>query len=245
MNLLVVDDEYYIVQGILNYLDRDQLGFEEIYTAYSAEQARHILEKKIIDVMICDIEMPKENGLELMDWMRRQNIWVTTIVLSGHQRFDYAQTALELHCYSYILKPVTKAKLNNVLTRAVRSIQAGGAEVQPKAAEPAPEVLESEFVRTVRRYISDHLNDPELTRSSIAEAIHMNPDYLSYCFHNEFGETLTSYIIKTRIDQAKYLIKNSFMPINTICYEVGFKSVSYFYKQFKRLTGMTPQQYKE
>jgi len=245
MNLLVVDDEYYIVQGIIGYLDKEQLGIDKVYPAYSADQARHILEKKQVDLMICDIELPKENGLELMDWMRSKNIWVTTIVLSGHQRFDYAQTALELHCYSYILKPVTKVKLNNVLSRAIRSMNPERPAAVTGEAAPKSEELESDFVRTVRKYITDHLNDPELNRSSIAEAIHMNPDYLSYCFHNEFGETLTAYIVKTRIDQARYLIKNSFMPINTICYEVGFKSVSYFYKQFKRLTGLTPQQYKE
>ena len=245
MNLLVVDDEYYIVQGILNFVNKEELMIDEIFTAYSADQARRILEKETVDLLLLDIEMPKENGLEFMEWMRQNDYTITTIILTGHQRFDYAHQALEMHCYSYLLKPVNRAKLNSVLGRALRYLRTNKAQPPRRTSDESTEAPESDFVKTVRKYIMDNLSNPDLSRATIAVAIHMNPDYLSYLFHNEFGETLTSYILKSRIDQAKYLIRYSYMPINNICYEVGFKSLSHFYKHFKKLTGMTPLQYKE
>ncbi|MBQ8093157.1 MAG: helix-turn-helix transcriptional regulator [Clostridia bacterium] len=72
----------------------------------------------------------------------------------------------------------------------------------------------------------------------------MNPDYISYLFHKESGQALTTYISNARIDLAKKLLASSQITIQEISDQCGFSSTSYFHKQFKRVTGMTPQQYK-
>lgn len=54
MNLLVVDDEYYIVQGIISSIRCDVLGIDSIFAAYSCEQARQIIAKKQVDILITD-----------------------------------------------------------------------------------------------------------------------------------------------------------------------------------------------
>ena len=64
MNLLIVDDEYLVVEEVVTVTDWGMLGITEIYSATNAVSAVRILNEKKIDIMICDIEMPQTDGLE-------------------------------------------------------------------------------------------------------------------------------------------------------------------------------------
>jgi two-component system response regulator YesN len=69
--LLIVDDEIHAVNGIKSGLQWDELSIVEIHTAYNNRQAKEVFAEHEIDLMICDIEMPQGNGLELLAWVRR------------------------------------------------------------------------------------------------------------------------------------------------------------------------------
>lgn len=257
MNLLVVDDEYYIVKGIVSSIRRDVLGIDEIFTAYSADQARKVIEKEVIDLLITDIEMPRGSGLELIEWLQTQDRHILTLILTGHPRFDYAQKAVMMHCFSYLLKPVDPRTLEQELRRALaahssgRSAATGSGSDASEASAPGSGISVAglaggadDFTEKVRRYIVQNLASPELNRNSIAAHMHMNPDYLSYLFHARFRQTLSAYITAARIDKAKELLWNSSLSLNEISEQIGFSSSSYFHRQFKKLTGQTPQQYR-
>ena len=62
MTILIVDDEFYLVQGVKKALNWEDYGIDTIYTAYSADQARKVYEENHVDILLCDIEMPRENG---------------------------------------------------------------------------------------------------------------------------------------------------------------------------------------
>ena len=66
MNILVVDDEYYIVKNIIETTDWSALGIEQAFPAYSASQAKRIFEgSQDIDILLTDIEMPQMDGHHL------------------------------------------------------------------------------------------------------------------------------------------------------------------------------------
>ena len=67
---------------------------------------------------------------------------------------------------------------------------------------------------------------------------------MSYLFHKQSGQSLTTYIMNERIELAKKLLASTAQTIQSVSDSCGFSSTSYFHKQFKRVTGMTPQQYK-
>jgi YesN/AraC family two-component response regulator len=71
----------------------------------------------------------------------------------------------------------------------------------------------------------------------------MNPDYLSYIFHKKFGQTLNTYITAMRIDAAKELLLTSNLSLQEISDKAGFSNSSYFHRQFKKITGLTPMQF--
>lgn len=174
------------------------------------------------------------------------------MILSVHQRFDYAQKALKLHCASYVLKPIDKTQLCDEIRHALelkqnQSHQESAASISSIApAKTAQDQLaeDEDFIFRVRTYIYSNLSDPDLNCSSIAEYLHMSPDYLSYVFHQKFNQTLSAYITSMRIDKAKELLERTNWGMDIIAEKTGFSSSSYFHKQFKKITGITPQQYR-
>lgn len=94
-------------------------------------------------------------------------------------------------------------------------------------------------VKQIRQYINNHL-DKELSRSELASIAYISPDYLSHVFKEETGESLSSYILASRLKLAKELLITTSHSVSTISVMCGFPNISYFSRQFKRMTGSSP-----
>ncbi|GFN30088.1 response regulator [Paenibacillus xylaniclasticus] len=121
--LLVVDDEAFALKSVVDTIDWSSLQIAQVFAASDAEEARELLDEHAIDVMICDIEMPGENGLELLNWIRQRGVATETIFLTGHDRFDYAHTALQMGCFDYLLKPIRHERLKETVMRALSKLE--------------------------------------------------------------------------------------------------------------------------
>jgi two-component system, response regulator YesN len=115
--VLVVDDEIYAVKGIVAGIDWNRLDVSEIFEAYHAREAKAILESIPIDLMICDINMPEENGLELLEWGKIRYPKLETVFLTCHTDFNYVRKALQLGSCDYLLKPVIYEEMEQVLVK--------------------------------------------------------------------------------------------------------------------------------
>lgn len=98
-------------------------------------------------------------------------------------------------------------------------------------------------VATVKAYIESHLSE-ELDRDTLAAMVYLNADYLSHLFKRDTGSSLINYIIDRRIAHSKELLAKGEMSIRDIAITCGFQNISYFSRQFKKSTGMTPRQFK-
>ncbi|WP_026494833.1 response regulator transcription factor [Butyrivibrio sp. WCD3002] len=123
MTLLIVDDEFYLVQGVKNAIDFEALGIDEIYTAYSADQARSVYEEHTVDILLSDVEMPRENGLSLIKWVKDNGYESINILLTGHANFNYAREGISLQILDYVLKPVEENSLREVMERAIDKVK--------------------------------------------------------------------------------------------------------------------------
>ena len=119
MNILIVDDDAYVIEALEKGMDWHQLGIKNVYTAYNVKKAKKILEEETIHIMLCDIEMPKESGLSLLKWVREQNLLIQNIFLTSYGDFEYASQAIELQTFSYALKPIAYDKLEVIIQNAV------------------------------------------------------------------------------------------------------------------------------
>lgn len=99
-------------------------------------------------------------------------------------------------------------------------------------------------VETVKRWIAEHYDQPaEL--GQLAGMVFLTPSYLSKLFKHETGMTITDYLIDMRIKKAKHLLrKSNEMKIHEIGCEVGYPDPAYFNKLFKRMVGVTPNEFK-
>lgn len=95
----------------------------------------------------------------------------------------------------------------------------------------------------IKKYISENFNK-DISLQDAANYLNLSSGYFSRFFSGEMGETFTDYIIKLRIEHAKELIKASNFKIYEIAEMVGYENQHYFSRIFKKVTGLTPQQYK-
>ncbi|RCW43511.1 response regulator [Paenibacillus prosopidis] len=116
--MIIVDDEIHAVEGVKSDLDLNKLGITGLFTAYNIRQAKDIFENEVIDIMLCDIEMPQGSGMELLTWVREHHPNTATIFLTSHADFKYAKEALELGCLDYLLKPVLAIDLEKAIRKA-------------------------------------------------------------------------------------------------------------------------------
>jgi Response regulator containing CheY-like receiver domain and AraC-type DNA-binding domain len=93
-------------------------------------------------------------------------------------------------------------------------------------------------------YINDHYNQ-SLTLDMVANHAGLNPAYFSTLFKKEMGVNFSTYLNNLRIDHAKLLLKNSNLSLINIAVELGFDNQSYFTNVFKKVTGITPKQYRQ
>lgn len=126
LKLLIVDDQKTVVDGLLSLVDWKSIDIDFAFGANSAAEARRILAEHRIDVMLCDIEMPVENGLSLVGWMREQGMDTKCIFLTAHAEFTYAQKSVGLGAFDYVVQPAPYTQIKEAVARAVDSLR--GAE---------------------------------------------------------------------------------------------------------------------
>lgn len=118
MNILLVDDEVIVVTLLKKHIDWKGLGIDEVFTAYTAMDARAICSGNKIDIIVCDIEMPQENGLYFLAWVREKFPAIVKIILTGYPDFKYAQDAINIGVIKYLLKPVSFEELSETVRLA-------------------------------------------------------------------------------------------------------------------------------
>lgn len=120
MEILLVDDDAVILEDICRSIHWDKLDIQKIHTAMNAAQARQLLETQGIDVIVCDIEMPKENGLELLRWYREQGGTGKFLLLTSYEKFEYATEAVRLRAEDYLTKPFQVKTMELALQKVIQ-----------------------------------------------------------------------------------------------------------------------------
>ncbi|MGN6711611.1 response regulator transcription factor [Anaerocolumna jejuensis] len=107
------------------------------------------------------------------------------------------------------------------------------------------EVLKSQsIIEKVKKFI--HLNyEQDITRTEVAADVYLTPEYLAILFKRETGINIKDYINQYRLEKAKLLLAQSDNKISDIAFEVGFNSFSYFTTLFKKMTGLSPNDYRK
>lgn len=99
------------------------------------------------------------------------------------------------------------------------------------------------YVRKALQYIA--LNyETDLTLTKVAEYLGVSPNYFSTLFHKTVGESFREHLCRVRIEESKRLLLSTDIPLNQISLAIGFSDQSYYCKVFKRITGLSPGEYR-
>lgn len=120
--VLIVDDEPFIVDGLLDAVDWSAYGLEVVGRAKNGREAFEALQAKPVDILITDITMPVMNGLELICAVRQASMDLKVVVLSGYNEFEYLKEGMALGIENYLLKPVNFTELGETLRGTVRKL---------------------------------------------------------------------------------------------------------------------------
>lgn len=148
MKVVLVDDEPYILEGLSVIIDWEKEGFEIVGKTQDAGEALELVKKEEPDLLISDIKMPVMSGLDMIEEMRKQDIFDTyCVLLSGYSDFEYAKRAIKNDCLDYMLKPVDKEELLNVLAK-VRQEKSKVKPVRKKDQAVVSSFLDFDFMET-------------------------------------------------------------------------------------------------
>ncbi|OCT16269.1 DNA-binding response regulator [Paenibacillus pectinilyticus] len=143
MDILIVDDETIIREGIQRTL-QNRYPEHKIHLASNAEQAIALLRSHTIHIVLTDILMPGMTGLELMNMSRSRHPHVKWVVISAYSEFSYAQEAVRLGAKDYLLKPIGKEVLSEMIRKLSEEI-----------ARDAELIEEAEVLKTNRRFLQE------------------------------------------------------------------------------------------
>ncbi len=108
-----------------------------------------------------------------------------------------------------------------------------------KSEEP-----EHQVVSRAKKYISEHFQE-RITLDEAAQAVNASTRHFCQVFKQATGITFTDYLARTRVEKAKHLLQNPHLRVSEIAFETGFESISQFNRSFKRITGMSPTQFRD
>lgn len=244
--VVIADDEETIRSGLKKLIESYDLNLTVVAVAKDGEEALQFINKYRPEIILMDINMPFMNGLEAIEEITKVDSEAKIIIISGYDQFNYAQKALELGVYSYVLKPIQFREFKNTIVKAMDSYCKRMWELNKiKDSDFDLETHESIGCQVVN-YIKEHFTQNDLTLKMISDNLHISQSYTAKIVKQQTGCSFTCYLNNLRINMASKILldKDKSCTINEIAEMVGYSSQHYFSRTFKNYTGISPMQYK-
>ena len=246
--VVVIEDEEAIRKGIIMSIDFSALNCILIGEASNGVEGIKLIQEKKPEIVITDVTMPLMSGIEMIEQTLEYNY--TSIIISGYDEFSYAKKAIKLGVCDYLMKPIDKEELNNVIQSIVSSFdlssKISGLLKEKNQIEHIQllETLNKEdhLVDKIMEYINLHYSE-KIFLSDIADVLNYSESLLSKRFRRVTQMTFNEYLNRFRIQKSiEYMKKGTYglTGISDIC---GFSDYKYFSTVFKKYTGYTPSQF--
>lgn len=252
--ILIADDEPIERKVISKKIQEFFPGQTNVFQAENGREAIEIFERKKCDIVLIDIEMPGMNGLDAAERIRGMDRDCSIIFLTAFDDFNYAKKAISVKALEYLLKPGSDEELIAVLEEAFRISDEGERRrisertIEEEKREildgvPSEEIRMNVVAEEIRRYIAEHYKE-DLSLQDVAGAMRYSDAYFCKIFKKYFNRSFIVYLNELRIEKAKRMLEDAMRNIKDISSEVGYRDANYFAKVFKRITGVTPSDYR-
>lgn len=152
MNVLLVDDEMTTRSYFRGLIDWEGLGYR-LLEADSGAAAMERMKAQRIHLVLLDITMPGISGLEVLQWVRSNCPKAIVTLLTNHDEFIYAQQALKIGCFDYVLKSTLD---EGALTQLIQRMQEQLSQAEQEQHRLT--ILKTEAARKAKRELRDNIN---------------------------------------------------------------------------------------
>jgi two-component system, response regulator YesN len=244
--VVLVDDDVIVIEFLKKVIPWQDYGFQVVANFQDSSDALVFMLENPYDVLITDIGMPKLNGIELIEQLKKSNINSYNVILSCHDEFTFAQQAIKLEAYDYILKESMEETIINALLERLKNKldqERHTNNQHVKVTKFLERTTRNDDLLKAQNYVQTHLCE-KISLTEVAAHLHLNSSYFSRMYKKETGEGFVEYVTRVKMEKALELLDQSIKSVEQIAYELGFESKSYFLKTFKRFYGVSPKSYK-
>ncbi|HAQ39707.1 MAG TPA: DNA-binding response regulator [Clostridiales bacterium] len=236
MNILVADDEEIIRKNFIKRINRTQINFNNIYEAGNGVEALSLFQKNKIEIALLDINMPFLNGLKLLERIHNISPDAVIVIISGYNKFEYAQEAIKFGVYRYLLKPVNSDEFNTVIAEAAELVNSNKKNEAGKSLN----------FQKIMALLKENYKNSEYNLTVLSEQSGLSERHISKIIKKESGKTFSDLLTELRIEQAKRIIVRECAGVKMyeVAEAVGYSNQHYFSRVFKNITGVSPKNYK-
>ena len=227
----MVDDEKIVREAFI-------IAFDEyvILPVASGQEALNILERaNDIDLVILDVRMPGLNGIHLVREIKKINPKLSVAILTGYASKDIAFEALRADADEFIEKPFDIKQTREIIERLLGK--------NNSYSQPEVYCTDSKIRRT-QEFIKRNYNKSIFLRDA-CRISYLSPKYFSRVFKEKTGKGFNEFKVEQRMEAAKQFLSKGGYSISQIAYAVGYQNPDSFMKMFKRVTGLTPSEYRQ
>lgn len=243
--VIIAEDEFRIRNNIASKIPETNSRFKVSATAENGKEALELIKKEIPDLLITDIKMPTMDGFELIEELYFSYPELPIVILSGFDDFNYAKKAIHFGVKEYLLKPVSRNELSNVLLRVEAFLEKNSSLDSVHFDEYDSAAAARGLCVKITEYLKNSFNR-DVSITELAEKFNLNPTYMSRVFKQQTGRTPTRFLTELRINKAKkLLLMQTETEVKEVSATVGFQDQGYFSRLFKKETGFSPQEYRK
>ncbi|WP_019909110.1 response regulator [Paenibacillus sp. HW567] len=158
----LADDEPVILRGLRKLLDWDRLGLQIIGESRNGEDLMRAIELSSPHLVITDIAMPRMDGIEVLKQIRSRGLPTKVVFISAYREFSYAQDALSYGAAGYLIKPVSRPKLEEIVLKAIAGIHNDSLQVmnEKKLRELELQQQHISLLEDLRKFVEEKTNVP-------------------------------------------------------------------------------------
>ncbi len=116
-SILIIDDDLYIINLLENYFQRE--GYK-VFTSTKGKPAIKLLQKEVIDVVLCDIRLPDINGNELLPFIKKASPNTAVVMMTAYAEIKIAVQTIKNGAFDYVTKPLYPEEISNIIKQAIQ-----------------------------------------------------------------------------------------------------------------------------
>ena len=239
--ILLIDDE----PEILEMLERSLVEDFRVLKATNGMDGLELVRKELPELVICDIMMPKLDGMEFLHLLKADKTLahIPVIMLTAKMGEEDQITAFDSGADAYLTKPISLKYLRNRINHLLARSETVSITNTLTQSEKTYTKEEQRFLLKCKEMIDEHLMNPELSVAFLAEKLGMSHSSFYRKIKAMTGMTGIDFINEYRIFKAVQLFKSGETNVSSVCVKCGFNDIKSFRDAFKKKMHLSPKQY--